>query len=143
MLLHRFRVEEGAPVQIEWDRRRVERGVVGRVAGYLRTERGVRALTDEGSRLPRQPLIVPTPITADPLPKQAASRQGRNNHDLGTTGVVPTSEQRRFSALFSVTMRAFCTRRDEHSVPLVLHVNSARKLTPFRRVVSSQRRNAD
>ena len=38
------------------------------------------------------------PLTADPLARQAARRSDRNNHHLGTIGVVPTSEQRRVGA---------------------------------------------
>ncbi len=41
-------------------------------------------------------------------------------------GARHTRTDRRFSALFSMTMRAFCTRRDEHSAPVVLRARSAR-----------------
>jgi hypothetical protein len=41
-------------------------------------------------------------------------------------GQSPARTDRRLGALFSVTMRAFCTRRDEHSAPVVLHARSAR-----------------
>jgi hypothetical protein len=35
-------------------------------------------------------------LAGDPLEPQAIQKQDRNNHDVGTIGVVPTSERRRF-----------------------------------------------
>jgi hypothetical protein len=38
------------------------------------------------------------PLIRKPLLPQAAQSSGRNNHEVGTIGVVPTSEQRRICA---------------------------------------------